>query len=250
MMGHLSIRKLFSMNPAEMRGADTLLDTAYQKTPHGVYLAWRGILRSFQRIERHDGLDSAQLAEETIELCRRAIEQDPNNSMVLALASNALVALGQNIESCEEMARHSTELNPANPFAWDSLSIVGLYSGQLQKSHELAIKAASISRGAHHSFWWATGLAVSAASLGDLELAIRHAEKAQAQAPQFRPPLRYLTALYAYNDEPEKAVAAASALKKLEQSFTIDRLIDDPAYPASMLKVGGLLDADKLRALI
>ena len=93
------------------------------------------------------------------------------------------------------------------------------------------------------------GRCLTAALTGRGDEALKLAEAAHALSPEFRPPLRYLTALYAANDRPEAAMRVADRLRRLEPDFSFDRIANDAEYPISPLRWSGLLDSDKLMAL-
>lgn len=245
MIAHLASRKVFSMDAEEMQVSDKLFSLANGRGPRGVYLAWQALLRSFQIIERHD-LDAAQLAEEGERLCAEALAMEPNNSMVLALVSNARLALGGDPEPCRRLAEDSVRLNPANPFSWDSLSIVRLYQKDYAGAHDLAVRAQQVSEGTPFRFWWDAGRAISAATVGRLSEAITYAERSQSQSPTFHPPKRYLIGLYSALGREDKVAKAVANLRQYEPDFAPIQLLDDPEYPSSLLVKGGLFDRSML----
>ena len=178
-----------------------------------------------------------------------AMEMEPLNSMVLAAIANTRLVLDQDVSSCNELARRSVGLNPSNPLAWDSLSTAKLYAGEINEAHALAVRAQKISSGSPFGFWWDFGRCLTAALTGRGGEALKLAEAAHALSPDFRPPLRYLTALYAAEDRPEAATRMANKLKKLEPDFSFDRMANDREYPISPLRWSGLLDGERLMAL-
>lgn len=248
LIAHLATRKVFSMDPAEIRSADKLLEIANSRGSRGVYLAWRALVRSFQLIERHGG-DTERLRHEVQQMSFQALEMEPMNSMVLALVANARLAMGDNVVACKELAERSVRLNPSNPMSWDSLSIAKLYMNDYQGAHNLAIRAQEVSVGTPHSFWWDMGRSISAASIGLLDEAIHFAELSQARSPQFRPPKRYLAGLYSVKGWDEKVIACVQSIKLQEPQFEPLQLAEDPDYPSSILRLSGLVNADLLRNL-
>lgn len=248
LIAHLAVRKAFSMDPAETRTADRLFDIAHERSPRGTHLAWRAQIRGFQMIEKHGG-DPEELRHEALQFSYKAQEIEPNNSMVLALIANARLSMGDNIAVCSELAERGVQLNPSNPTAWDSLSISMLYQGDFLGAHDLAIRAQEVSTGTPHSFWWDAGRAISAASIGRLDEAIHFAELSQQKSPLFHPPKRYLAGLYSAKGWGDKVEQTVRDIKLLEPDFVPIQLVDDPDYPSSLLRIGGLYNADLLREL-
>ena len=244
----LAVRRIFRMRPDALTEADKMLIQAQELAPRGLSAAWRAQLRVIQEFERHPDR-SPDLAEEARELTCTAMELEPLNSMVLAAVANTRLVLDEDVSACNEIARRSVSLNPSNPLAWDSLCTAKLYAGEIGEAHALAIRAQKLSSGSPFGFWWDMGRCLTAALTGRGDEALKLAEAAHALAPEFRPPMRYLTALYAASDRPDAAVRVAERLKRLEPDFSFERIANDDQYPISPLRWSGLLDSDKLMAL-
>ncbi|GFE63671.1 hypothetical protein [Litoreibacter roseus] len=245
LMGRMALRKIFSMQAEQLDEADKLLETAFELDPRGIFAAWRAQLRVIQHVERFDD-DADRLIAEAEDHCYTALEVEPSNSMVLAAVAKSRLVLNDNVMACHELATKSVALNPSNPFAWDILSTAKLYAGDHEKAHALAFKAQQLGVRSPHSFWWDMGRCVTAALTGRAEEALRLAEVSHALSPHFRPPLRYLTALYAAQGQMEKAIYVARKLKQLEPDFSLERMAQDAKYPVSPLRKSGLLDKERL----
>ncbi len=248
MLIRMAVRRIFRIRPEALSEADAMLEQAHELAPRGLSAAWRAQLRVIQEVERHDGR-SKDLPDEARDLCALAMELEPLNSMVLAAVANTRLVLDEDVSACNELARRSVSLNPSNPLAWDSLSTAKLYAGEIGEAHALAVRAQKISTGSPFGFWWDMGRCLTAALTGRGDEALKLAEAAHALSPEFRPPLRYLTALYAANDRPDAALRVAEKLRRLEPDFSFDRIANDGEYPISPLRWSGLLDSDKLMAL-
>jgi tetratricopeptide (TPR) repeat protein len=248
LLARLAVRKIFSLRPGDLEEADRLLRQACEMDERGLFLAWRAQLRVIQSIELH-GVDPSQLLMEAEDQCYRALELEPNNSMVLATVSNARLALNRNILSSVELAKRSVEMNPGNPLAWDSLANASLHGGDTQTAHQLAAVARRLGNSSPMTFWWDMGLCLTAVVSGKQDQATLLAERSAAMSPHFRPPLRYLTALYAADGREEDARHTAATLRRLEPDFSFDRLAHDPAYPTQLLRKSPLFAADRIAAL-
>ncbi len=248
LLTRLAIRRIFSLRPETLREADEMLARAEELGAGALSSAWRAQLRVIQHVERHEGV-SEDLPEEARKLCLDAMEREPMNSMVVAAVANTRLVLDNDVSVCLELARRSVSLNPANPLAWDSLATAKLYSGEIGEAHALAVRAQKMSSGSPFGHWWDFGRCLTAALTGRKDEALRLAEAAHAMSPEFRPPLRYLTALYAADERFDDAVRVGQRLKKLEPDFTFERMALDDTYPISPLRWGGLLDSGKVIAL-
>jgi hypothetical protein len=72
--------------------------------------------------------------------------------------------------------------------------------------------------------------------------AIGHYEAAHSRAPSFRAAMRHLLFLYLAVGERDKAARVYRALLRVEPDFTLDRIVNEPDYPAVTLRRSGLLD--------
>ena len=248
LLTRIAIRRVFCLRPDALREADELLARAQELGPRALSGAWRAQVRLIQHVELHPGRSEA-LPEEARQFCREALELEPLNSMVLAAVANTRLVLDKDVNACMELARRSVALNPSNPLAWNSLATAKLYAGDIGEAHALAVRAQRMSSGSPFGHWWDFGRCLTAALTGRRDEALRLAEAAHAMSPEFRPPLRYLTALYAAAGRPEDALRAADRLKRLEPDFTFERMARDDSYPISPLRWSGLLDSERLMDL-
>lgn len=244
----LAIGKLFTFDSALQDEADKLFEFAYKSNPRGVYLAWRVMLRVIRVIELHVDA-AAETMDEAAEFSQKALALEPRNSMVLAAAANAAMLIDDDMIAARELADRAIEANAANPFAWDCQSIWNLLAGQFERAHTMQLKARAISGDPRCKHWWDMGCALTATVTGRFDEARHFAESASALAPNFRPPLRYLTALYANENREEEAFNVMNRLQKIEADFSVLRMVDDPSYPAAALKRSSLANRELARRL-
>lgn len=242
------IRMVFSMEVEKVGKADRYFEKAHEVSGRGLCLAWQAQLRTIQRIERHR-TDVDVLADEGAALASRALELEPNNSMVLAMLANSRLFLHSDPEGSLELATRSTAINPSNPMSWWAISSAQLYCGKTRTAYISAVRARHLARLSEHRFWWDLQQFASALGVGKLDEATELLESTAAQCPVFRPPFRYLVALYANAGKEGRAVKAADRLRELEPDFTIDRLLRDQNYPASLLHRTEALNLDRVAAL-
>jgi len=205
-------------------------------------------LRVIRVIELHDDAAATTL-DEVAEFSSKALALEPQNSMVLAAAANAATLISNDMIAGRELADRSIAANPGNPFAWDCQSIWHLLAGQFEQAHTMQLRARTIAQDPRCKHWWDMGCALTATVTGRLDEARWFAESASALVPDFRPPLRYLTALYANENREEDAHHARDKLIKIEPNFSVMRMVEDPSYPAAALKRSSLANRDLIRRL-
>jgi len=248
MLGLLAVRNLFTMDEARVLEADQNLRDAYARDNRAVFLAWRAQLHGIQFVERH-AIDAEELVENGLQLATDAIQMDRCNSVVLAGVANARLILARDVEGAGMLAHQGTSTNIANPLAWWARSAAAVYANNLDEAYAHARHARALAAHSQHSFWWDLQSALSAAVTGRIDEAITLAERCVALAPNFKPPLRYLIALYAAKNELEKASKKVAHLVRLEPDFSPDRLANDPTYPVSLMRQNRLLDRDRVLGL-
>jgi len=245
----LAIRALFKMQPSAAAEADALFATAFDAHQRGLYLAWRAQCLTIIKAERYSS-DPEALTDQAEALCAQALELEPNNSMVLATVANTQGQLFRNHSASLSLAKRAVQLNPTNPMAWWALSSASVYTGDVDASLKHAVQASRLVTTLPNKFWWDNQLFGSALVAGKLQLALAFAEECHAQNPSFRPPLRYLVAIYSNAEREKDTRRTITSLQKLEPDFSVDRLINDQTYPASLIQKAPGLNLDGLRAYV
>ncbi len=238
-IGRLAVRRIFTMRPTEYEDADDLLNRAFDLDPRGIYLAWKVLMRIIQLVERHQ-IDRFVVIDEAIDLAHRAVELEPMNSMVLAAASNAAMLVESNAGAALELAQRSVRLNQSNPFAWDCLSTAALHAGKLEEAYVFAVKAQRLAGNTPFKHWYDMGRSLMATVTGRLDEALRLASAASV-VPHFKPPLRYIAALYADKGLTDQASLAVAQLRRIEPDFAPGQMVEDPDYPVAALRRSQIL---------
>lgn len=244
-----AMRSLFSMEPTRVIEADRMLARAMEMERRGLYLAWRMQLRAIQIIEKHP-INVGISKEECQQFYAEALDLEPNNSMVLATIANALRQFERDDAHSLFLAERSVRLNPANSFGWWALSAASSYVGDAEGAYRDAQVGRRIAILSPHRFWWDQQVYTSALLSGRNDEALKFAESAHAGNPEFRPPLRYLVALHASEGNMDEAIQAVLKLRRLEPDFTIERLLKDKNYPASLIHAAPHLNLERIASLI
>lgn len=230
-----AIRKLFSMRAEDMEQADRLFACAAELQPRGSLWAWRSQLREMQYMQRFR-TDRASLQEECEELMRKAMELEPDSSIVLSLLANTRLYIGRDTIGSLELARRSVRINPGNPMAWWALSSAHLMRSERNEAHRAAQMVHHLTMNSELAFFAKGQLAGTAIALGKFREATELLQSATAYRSNYRPGWRYLIALHATDNNWEAANAARNALERIEPTFSIDRMIGDADYPVSLLR--------------
>ncbi len=231
---------VFSFDAVQLDSIDKKLQEITEGPEHAIALGWRTQISVIRDIEQL-GEQPDENAEKGRCLAARALEANSMNSLVLSSTANAHVFLDWDVETGAELARLAIRVNPSNPLAWWAYANVALYSEQTEKALKSAKIASQLAENSQLRFWCKFQLGLAALQYGDLELARRSLEASAAIAPRFRPPRRYLLALYAFQGEFERARKLANDLKSIEQSFSLEKFFMDDSYPVSLARKMRLL---------
>jgi tetratricopeptide (TPR) repeat protein len=243
-----AVRRIFTLRQAELEEADRLLVRAQEIDARGIYPAWRAFLRTILVGERRPvPVDDLRLESEA--LVRQALEREPNNSNVYALAAQVNYLTLYNSEAAMMLAETSLALNPTNPLAHAHFGTASADAGVGDRGYRHALAAVAIAGNGPYRYWILNHCCVAAILTGRYREAIHYAECAHTLAPDFLPPIRYLAALYFHSGNLEKAVRFVRELKRHEPDFTVD-LLRDEQYPATTLRRTPLIEIADAHGLV
>lgn len=170
--------------------------------------------------------------------------------MVLARCANAFRILMLGPARGLELADRAVQINFFNPMAWWAISSARLYAGDAAQSYEDACRGRCLSSKSPHRFWWDLQLFIAAMMTGRTDEAMMRMEQCAARNRRFRPPLRYLAALCASLGEEQRAHGVIEWLRGLEGDFTVERMLQDRDYLASLLHRAQIVDLPKVGAVL
>lgn len=240
------IRQMYSLLPGGLEKARSLLGQAEDIQYRGLFDALRAQLAVIEFVESGGGNREVH-SEMADEFCAKALASESTNSVVLSAVAHSRLVFDQDYEAAAELSRLGVLSNPANPMAWSAWANILLNTGKLEDAAKAAQTALRLSKDTYFRYWTEFQYATTAASLSQSGTAIKHAERARALNPRYRPALRYLVGLYANAENFDAARTAMSRLQKQEKDTTVDRIVNDASYPVSMMRSAGLIIPEKLR---
>ncbi|RUY11257.1 MULTISPECIES: SARP family transcriptional regulator [unclassified Mesorhizobium] len=231
-----AVQDMFELGVADLARAEKDLRRLIP-TRHGALAsAWLAFLVTFrvgQRFVRHD----SALHEEARDLVARALERDPANSVVLALAGHVHSYLFGNYVRAAELFEQAIRINPGRALAWDLYSVLHAYIGRPQPGLQCALFARHLGAQSLYRYYFDTSCLITASMLGRHDLAIRHGEAVLDVRPDFNSVLRYLTSSYGHSGLREKAAGMHHRLLAVEPSFSLEAL-RDARYPGLDTQAG------------
>lgn len=247
--GYLStaIRCLFSMTPEGFDRAERILN---EMDPTGETHAWQAQLAVIRFIERAQGNMDAQSLKDLAKyhICH-AMELSPFHSDVLAAVSNTHLVFEANATASMELSDIAVRTNKANPLAWWARSNALLYAGESEKAYVSAVFAQKLTDRTSLKFWGDIQRALCAAATSRRDEAAYYAQASHSFKSTFRPPLRYMLGLQSMLGDERATLSVAEALSQVEPDFSIDRFLEDPDYPISMMRSRNLLNRALLKGI-
>jgi DNA-binding SARP family transcriptional activator len=234
-----AVQRMFKIDLPEVDRADALLGEAYELDAKPVYFAWRAYSRIFY-VGEHIHADRRRLIEEAEEYARRAIEADPHNATVLALASYVYSFIFHNFPLAHELAELSVRCNPAHPLGHASLGRAKSYLGEYDAGYAATRRGLDFSGQAPYRYMLHFLHGMAALLSGRFDEAARSGEIACAMAPTFRPPQRYLVPLYLHAGKRDQARETMERLRQIEPTFSLE-VMREPSYPSAGIRASGLL---------
>lgn len=228
------IRHFFRLGRENFEKADALFKQAHDLQPRGIYMAWRAYLRTFMLAERQYDCRET-LIEETGALLQRALEVEPGNSFVQAMAAQVYCIVNRSYLPSYHFAQESVRLNRANALGWALLGITRCHLGQAEEGFRNTAWARSIAGTSPYRFHVDAMCCIAATMAGRFEDAIKYGEICHAGAVKFAPPLRYLSALYYHNRDHERSFEMVNKMKLIENDFSYGKL-REMSYPSASLR--------------
>lgn len=238
-----AFRKMFTMRYEDLNESWRLLSNLIASQPRGLYYAWRAQLAVIRNIERQF-TDIATLRQQCEEDTAKALELEPLNSNVLAAVANAKLYLERDVNLSIHLAHRAVAANRSNPLAWWAWANAALYGGEAETAHTASVTGQYLAERSALKFWADFQRCLSAIVTGREAEAIRSAEAASALAPSFRPPLRYLLALYAKSNDAVRASRVVTKLSALEPDFSVEQMANDSQYPVALMRRIALITPD------
>ncbi|MCV6592341.1 MAG: hypothetical protein OIF48_05265 [Silicimonas sp.] len=245
--GISAFTRLLDLSTEAFEDTDRDLAMAHDADPRGIYLAYRAFLRTNLIVERKSP-DPQGMAGQARDFALRALRDEPLNGAVNAAVSHVRLLLDNDVASAWQFATRATEINPANPLGWSSLANALVRDERPRDALQASRRALDIARLSRHSYWWEMSASLVSAVNQDPRAALEYAQAARAKSPDFKPPLRYLVALYFHFGKIEAAAEALDQLKQLEPDFEF-RLFDEASYPTATLRQLSLRGVSKISSL-
>ncbi len=236
--------RLYHFTEESYREAGKLLERATALDPSYAqayaYLAW---WLNFQ-IGEGWSLDSDADRAHAIGASQRAMELDPEDSFVLAIAGHIISFITGKPQEAVELLDRALEVNENSPFAWGLSALTCAYLGRPEEALERLQNVWRLNPfdPLNFYFWIVAGIAEFVA--GRYDEAIAWLRKSKRASPRFIACLRMLAASLVLSGDEVGAHAIAQELLTVEPSFRISTLVSwYPLRPTDLTRLAAGLRA-------
>ncbi|MEM9498803.1 MAG: hypothetical protein AAGA28_12850 [Pseudomonadota bacterium] len=189
--------------------------------------AWRALATTLLLGESHDPSQDAM--SEAHHLLTRALEAEPSNAVVLAIAGHVAGFVRRDVPEGRRLLAESRRSLPNLAFGWDATAMNAVYSGDLKLARDAADVARRLGRYSPYRFYYDASAAIVATLEGRHDDAIALGEMVLAKRPDFLPVMRHLVASYALLDRGADAHAVFARLRELDPAFGTEEMLS-PSY--------------------
>jgi class 3 adenylate cyclase/TolB-like protein len=236
---------LYRFTDESYRETEALLDRAIQLDPSyaraHAYLAWRLNFVFGEGRSKDPDVDRAKALASSM----RALELDPDDPFVLAVAGHLRAFVGRDVDGAMELLDRALTVDENSAFAWGLSALTLCYLGRPEEALERLQNLWRLNPydPLNFYFWIVAGIAEFVA--GRYHEAITWTRKSKRANPRFIAALRTLAPALALSGDEEGAMAIGAELLKLEPSFHVNTFV--AWYPLRRPSDLGRL-ADGLRA--
>ncbi|WP_413717277.1 tetratricopeptide repeat protein [Silicimonas sp. MF1-12-2] len=231
--------QIFDFSRKALIEADRLFEAAYTLDSNPVYLAWRAFIRNTAAFEHltNDFLDPL----DNEELITVALREAPGNSLVLSFAAQHSLVHQGDFAYGELLCEKAIRANEANALSWAFRANILTVQRRYEEALAAAEKGVSLASGRALRNFMSIFSCMARIGKGDYDLAATHAQFASTLSPEFIAIRRFLFALYAANDRPEKAETIQQEIRLREPDFDKGKLLSR-RYPVSTLQATNIMD--------
>ncbi|MEO0991098.1 MAG: hypothetical protein AAFX00_09150, partial [Pseudomonadota bacterium] len=239
---YTAVHQLFGLSREGIHDAQSVLRQFTGDTYSANADAWLAFGAMLLRNEIRE--DPRQAIEEAGEHLANALEADPSNAIVLAIAGHYEGFLRSDLPLGRHYLAESRRVLPNLAFAWDATALNAIYSNDVDRGAKSADVARNLGRYSPYKYYYDATAVIAATLQGRHRDAIRMGRRVLAKRPKFLPVLRHLFVSHLELGEMDEALACYRQIRQVDTAFGTPRMEDEDygrtsAASLAMIK-GGL----------
>ena len=222
---YTAVHQLFSLSKEGIVDAGSILCefTGVQYSANAE--AWLAFGKMLQRNEIREG--QAAALDAAAEHLAHAMEADPANAVILAIAGHFEGFLRSDLALGRQYLQESRRILPNLAFAWDATAMNAIYSGDIAKGAEAAETARNLGRYSPYKYYYDASAVIAATLEGRHMDAIRIGRRVLAKRPRFLPVLRHLFVSYGAIGQRDQAMECFRQIRDVDPNFGTEAMYHD-----------------------
>ena len=222
---YTAVHQLFSLSRDGIEDAGGLLKQFVGAEYSANADAWLTFSAMLTRNElRENREEAATIAGEHM---ARALEADPSNAVVLAIAGHYEGFLRGDIAQGRKYLADSRRVLPNLAFAWDATAMNAIYSGDVERGAEAAEVARNLGRYSPYRYYYDASSVIAATLQGRHEEAIRIGNRVLAKRPRFLSVLRHMFVSHIELGQHDEAMWCYREIRQTDSAFGTKRMHDE-----------------------
>ncbi len=221
-----ALHTMFRLDEASLAAARNMLKEAHEATGDSVHLSLLAYLNSFKVGEHWETYDDSVSAE-TRRLIQAVLEDNPLNSLTLAMAGHACGYILHEYALGRDLLERATRLDASPAICWDHLALNHLYAGRIDEAMRASEMALQLGSFSPFRFTYETTMCMVCTIRGDYARAIQFGERALARRPNFSCALRYKAVCLGHLGQRDAAREIVSRIRTMAPDFSTDWVRND-----------------------
>lgn len=219
---YTAVHQLFGLSRDGIADAGEILGQFTGGTYSANAEAWLAFGAMLRRNELREGQDDA--IAEAADHIARAMEADPGNAVVLAIAGHFEGFVRNDLELGRHYLSESRRILPNLAFAWDAAAMNAIYSGDIDRGAKTADVARNLGRYSPYKFYYDTSAMIAATLQERHQDAIVIGRRVIARRPEFLPVLRHMLVSHVRLGELDEARDCYRRIRQLDSAFGTPRM--------------------------
>lgn len=222
---YTAVHQLFGMSREGIDDAAKLLLEFSGESYSANADAWFAFGAMLRRNELRSGRSEA--VEEAAAHIGRALEADPGNAVVLAIAGHFEGFVRDDLALGSQYLTESRRILPNLAFAWDATAMNAIYSGDVRRGAKTADVARNLGRYSPYKFYYDASAVIAATLDGRHREAIVLGRRVLAKRPEFLAVLRHMFVSHVRLGQTTEAMECYRQLRRIDSVFGTDAMEDE-----------------------
>lgn len=223
LLGGIALMHRFSRRDFD-RARDCLEALSERAPRHAEPYAWLARWHVFRTVQGWTG-DADDERNRARDLCRRALDLDPESSLAMTIAGSVETTLNHDIDRAQAWYRDALRVDPSEPLAWLLLGTSHSFKGEGDEAVRCCGRATALTPLDPMRFYYDTHSAAAYVAAGDHRTAIEFASRALRSNVAHHSTLRTLAIAQSLAGEHEAAGETVRRIRAAQPDLTVSAFL-------------------------